>query len=138
MRLARALPVSESAVNRPPPPSQRNIPTPNGLRNAARNYRDDQRLPSQRKMPRDYRTRLDPFVDVWAKVQRKLEDEPALKARTLFEWLQEADPGRFPDSTRRTFEQRLFTVLIPQQTIIWSTVRSRLSRDRLQNCTVAS
>ena len=49
----------------------------------ARNYRDDQRLPSQRKRHRDYRTRLDPFVDVWAKVQRKLEDEPALKAKTL-------------------------------------------------------
>ena len=75
----------------------------------ARNYRDDERLPSQRKRHRDYRTRLDPFVDVWAKVQRKLEDEPALKAKTLFEWLQETDPGRFLDSTRRTFERRVAT-----------------------------
>ena len=62
----------------------------------ARNYRDDQRLPSQRRRPRDYRTRLDPFVDVWANVQRKLEDEPALKAKTLFEWLQETDPRSVP------------------------------------------
>jgi len=75
----------------------------------ARNYRDDQRLPFQRRRPRDYRTRLDPFVDVWANVQRKLEDEPALKAKTLFEWLQETDPGRFPDSMRRTFERRVST-----------------------------
>lgn len=75
----------------------------------ARNYRDDQRLPSQRKRHRDYRTRLDPFVDVWADVQKKLEEEPALKAKTLFEWLQETEPGRFPDSTRRTFERRVAT-----------------------------
>src|SRR6056297_1093318 len=31
----------------------------------ARRYRDDDRLPSQRKKPRDYRTRVDPFAAVW-------------------------------------------------------------------------
>jgi len=73
----------------------------------ARKYRDDGRLPSERKTARNYRTRVDPFEDVWAEVQRKLEGEPALKAVTLFEWLQQTDPGRFPDSTRRTFERRV-------------------------------
>ena len=75
----------------------------------ARNYRDDARLPSQRKSPRDYRTRIDPFDEAWADIQRKLEDEPTLKAKTLFEWLQETHPGRFEDSTRRTFERRVST-----------------------------
>jgi len=73
----------------------------------ARKYRDDGRLPSERKTARNYRTRVDPFEDVWAEVQRKLEGEPALKAVTLFEWLQQTNPGRFPDSTRRTFERRV-------------------------------
>jgi len=73
----------------------------------ARDYRDDHRLPSQRKKPRDYRTRTDPFTDVWDEVQQRLEAEPQLKAKTLFEWLQQTRPGEFPDSTRRTFERRV-------------------------------
>jgi len=73
----------------------------------ARRYRDDDRLPSQRKKPRDYRTRIDPFTDVWSDIRRRLEAEPRLQAKTLFQWLQETHPGRFPDSTRRTFERRV-------------------------------
>ena len=75
----------------------------------ARNYRDDRRLPTQRKTVREYRTRIDPFADIWPDVQVKLEAEPALKANTLFEWLQETFRGRYADSTRRTFERRVAT-----------------------------
>ncbi len=73
----------------------------------ARNYRDDDRLPSQRKTERNYRTRPDPFAEVWPEVEQRLEDEPRLKAHTLFGWLQQTRPGEFPDSTRRTFERRV-------------------------------
>ena len=73
----------------------------------ARDYRDDDRLPSQRKTPRDYRTRPDPFVEVWPEVQQRLQDEPRLKAHTLFGWLQQTRPGEFPHATRRTFERRV-------------------------------
>ena len=73
----------------------------------ARKYRDDDGLPSQKKTARTYRTRLDPFQDVWDKVRERLEIEPKLKAKTLFEWLQRTHEGRFPDSTRRTFERRV-------------------------------
>lgn len=73
----------------------------------ARDYRDDRRLPSERKKPRDYRTRVDPFKDVWDEVQARLEAQPRLQAKTLFEWLQEKYPGQYPDSTRRTFERRV-------------------------------
>lgn len=73
----------------------------------ARKYRDDQTLPSQRKKPRNYRTRKDPFEDVWEQVQQRLENEPRLQAKTLFDWLQDTYPGQFPDSTRRTFERRV-------------------------------
>ena len=91
----------------------------------ARDYRDDDRLPSQRKTPRDYRTRRDPFAEIWPEVQQRLEDEPRLKAYTLFGWLQQIRPGEFSDSTRRTFERRVSqwqalhgpdkTVMFPQQ-----------------------
>jgi len=73
----------------------------------ARDYRDDDRLPSQRKRPRNYRTRSDPFADAWPEVEQRLAQEPRLKAYTLFEWLQTSQPGEFPDSTRRTFERRV-------------------------------
>jgi hypothetical protein len=73
----------------------------------ARRYRDDDRLPSQRKKPRNYRTRRDPFAGVWSEVESRLEAEPQLMAKTLFEWLQDRYPGRYPDSTRRTFERRV-------------------------------
>jgi len=73
----------------------------------ARKYRDDERLPSERKTARDYRTRVDPFEEVWDEVQQRLEAEPKLKAKTLFDWLQQDYVGRFSDSTRRTFERRV-------------------------------
>ena len=49
-----------------------------------RKYRDSDVLPSQKKTARTYRTRTDPFEDVWAEVQERLETEPKLKAKTLF------------------------------------------------------
>ena len=73
----------------------------------ARNYRDHEKLPSQRKIVRDYRTRVNPFGEVWPEVQERLEAEPRLQAKTLLDWLQERYPGQFPDSTRRTFERRV-------------------------------
>ncbi len=74
---------------------------------SARKYRDDERLPSQQTSDRTYRTRSDPFAAVWDKVQQRLEVEPRLKAKTLFEWVQQTHEGQFPDSTRRTFERRV-------------------------------
>ena len=73
----------------------------------ARKYRDADGLPSQRRVRRIWRTRVDPFAEVWPEVQRRLEAEPRLRAFTLFGWLQERYPGRFPGSQQRTFERRV-------------------------------
>ena len=35
----------------------------------ARSYRDDDRLPSHRKTKRNYRTRVDPFAEVWPEIK---------------------------------------------------------------------
>lgn len=53
----------------------------------ARHYRDHRQLPSTRKTPRNYRTRVDPFADVWPMVEERLRAEPRLLAKTLFDWL---------------------------------------------------
>jgi len=74
---------------------------------SARKFRDEDGLLSQKKTARAYRTRNDPFEAVWDNIQQRLEVEPRLKAKTLFEWLQQLHLGQFPDSTRRTFERRV-------------------------------
>lgn len=73
----------------------------------ARKYRDSQGLPSQRTKRRTWRTREDPFVEVWPEVLARLEAEPKLRSFALFGWLQEKYEGRFPDYQRRTFERRV-------------------------------
>ncbi len=42
----------------------------------ARKYRDSDSLSSEMVQPRTYRTRIDPFANVWPKVQQRLEAEP--------------------------------------------------------------
>ena len=73
----------------------------------ARKYRDVEKLPSELAKPRTWRTRKDPFEEVWPEVLARLEAEPKLRAFALFGWLQEKYEGRFSDSQRRTFERRV-------------------------------
>jgi hypothetical protein len=73
----------------------------------ARKYRKAEALPSELKNPRNWRTRQDPFEDVWGEVESRLSSEPQLRAFVLFAWLQSQYPGRFTDAQRRTFERRV-------------------------------
>jgi len=73
----------------------------------ARKYRDLGRLPSELKRDHDWRTRPDPFADVWDGVQELLEANPGLEAKTLFEWLQNEHPGRFQDGQLRTLQRHV-------------------------------
>ena len=75
----------------------------------ARKYRSVKQLPSQRTAPRQWRTRRDPFVEVWPTIEERLREEPELRAITLFRWLQEQPQRKFPDSQRRTFERKVRT-----------------------------
>ncbi|RQY77016.1 IS21 family transposase, partial [Burkholderia stagnalis] len=73
----------------------------------ARRFEHGAHLPSQTP-PRTWRTRPDPFADVWdSEVVPLLRHAPRLKAVTLLARLQEAHPDRFPDSMRRTLERRV-------------------------------
>lgn len=57
---------------------------------------------------RDWRTRKDPFEDVWhSELVPLLEDRPRLQARTLLDYLQEKYPDQYPDSKLRTLERRV-------------------------------
>ena len=71
----------------------------------ARKYRDTRKLPSESAPAHTWRTRPDPFQDVWTEVFEQLELNPGLQAKTLFQWLQRKHPGRFQDSQLRTFQR---------------------------------
>lgn len=73
----------------------------------ARRYLRRGRLPSELKRDRLWRTREDPFSEVWDAVYKQIEESPGLEAKTLFEWLQREHPGRFSDGQIRTLQRRI-------------------------------
>jgi transposase InsO family protein len=65
-------------------------------------------LPSQRRGPRQYRTRADPFAEVWrTDIVPLLERIPAVRATTVLEELQRRHPGRFADRLLRSRQRRI-------------------------------
>jgi len=74
----------------------------------ARKYLKQGKLPSQSRVEHTWPTRQDPFADDWAFVVRILEDvQASLEAKTLFEHLQRAYPGKYHNGQLRTFQRRI-------------------------------
>jgi hypothetical protein len=71
----------------------------------ARKYCRLGQLPSDVKAPHTWRTRTDPFVEVWREVEWYLAVNPGLEAKTLFAYLQRTYPGTFVDGQLRTFQR---------------------------------
>jgi hypothetical protein len=76
-------------------------------RKTARKYRRLDRLPNEVSMEHTWRTREDPFEEVWSWVQEQLTRSPGLEAKTLFQALQRQYPGRFADGQLRTLQRRV-------------------------------
>ena len=67
-------------------------------------------LPSETKKPRHWRTRPDPFAEVWEDELVPLlerDDERVLEGRTLLAELEKKCPGRFSESQLRTLQRRM-------------------------------
>jgi len=67
-------------------------------------------LPSEKGRDRYWRTRPDPFAEVWAEeieplLQRDLDG--VMRATTILEWLEERYPGRFNQGQIRSLQRRL-------------------------------
>ena len=71
----------------------------------ARKYMGLDRLPSEIKKEQTWRTREDPFEEVWEDLRKLLEINPGLEAKTLFDELQRRYPGRFSDGQLRTLQR---------------------------------
>ena len=57
--------------------------------------------------PHDWRTRKDPFEEVWSEVLGWLQQTPDVPAKDLFNRLQNEYPQRFPDGQLRTLQRRV-------------------------------
>jgi hypothetical protein len=66
------------------------------------------KFPSQCRPEHTWLTRKDPFVDDWSFVEKMMEDTQAtLEAKTIFEYLQRADPGKYHNGQLRTLQRRI-------------------------------
>lgn len=80
------------------------------LKSLATAWHDGEVRPTHRSEPkarRDWRTRKDPFVDVWPRILGWLETEPDRTATELLLRLQTEQPGIFPGAILRTLQRRL-------------------------------
>lgn len=75
---------------------------------SARRVEQTTELPSQRREPRGYRTRPNPFEPVWqSEVVPLLKSLPSVQAITVLHELQRRYPGRFPDTQLRTLQRHI-------------------------------
>lgn len=72
----------------------------------ARRYRKGA-APKGDRPGRTYRTRTDPFAEVWAEIEKMLEGAPGLEAKTIFERLCERPEARFTDGQLRTLQRKI-------------------------------
>jgi hypothetical protein len=73
----------------------------------ARKYLDLSQLPSVLAPLHTWRTRPNPFEEVWPEVCALLAVNPGLQAKTIFQELQRRYPGRFADGQLRTLQRHI-------------------------------
>ena len=83
------------------------LPARPTLETAERMYRRTKKKRKDGDGRRWWRTRADPFEDVWLEVEQKLADRPFLIAKTILYELQQAYPGKFQDGQLRTLQRRV-------------------------------
>jgi len=72
----------------------------------ARKWRASGKLPSESERQRDWRTREDPFEELWPEAEALLASDPGLQAKTVFEELQRRHPGQLKPGQLRTLQRR--------------------------------
>jgi len=72
-----------------------------------RTYERLDKLPSQLKQPRAYRTRPDPFAEDWPWIEAELTRDPALQGATLFALACERRPGHYRPTQIRTLQRQI-------------------------------
>ena len=73
---------------------------------SARKYVRAGSAPSALKVAHTWRTRPDPYADVWPEVEALLHQDGSLEAKLVWAELNERYPGRFPPGQLRTLQRR--------------------------------
>ena len=73
----------------------------------ARKYARSGRAPSAVKAAHTWRTRLDPYGEVWPEVEALLRQDGGLQAKTVWGELNQRYPGRFSVGQLRTLQRRI-------------------------------
>ena len=58
-------------------------------------------------VPHTWRTRKDPFVEVWGQIQLQFDINPSRTVKELFQELQQRYPGKFSNGQLRTLQRRI-------------------------------
>ena len=80
------------------------------LKSLSTAWKDGEVRPTHRAGPkpeRYWRTRVDPFEEVWPRIVMWLETEPDRTAKELLERLRSESPGSFPGAQLRTLQRRV-------------------------------
>ena len=76
--------------------------------NTARKYLDKNALPSDLQKQRTYKTRTNPFMDVWDEAISFLETNPQIEAKTIFDHLCKEFPEKeFQENQLRSFQRKV-------------------------------
>jgi hypothetical protein len=73
----------------------------------ARKYARSGQFPSEMTAPHKWRTRSDPFEEVWPEIEELLNHDIGLQAKTIFAELERRYPGRFAPGQLRTLQRRV-------------------------------
>ena len=73
----------------------------------ARKYRDLGKLPSECKKDHIWKTRQDPFEDIWSEIEILLENNRIIEEKTIFEFLQEKYSGKYQEGQLRTLQRKV-------------------------------
>lgn len=96
LALTRIVSAPTNQAEKPLPPEMRYYrknEQPNRYSEAARN--------------RKWRTRRDPFAEVWSEIEWELGEEESLEPKEILRRLQLRHPGKFPDQQIRTLQRRV-------------------------------
>lgn len=74
--------------------------------NVGRYYHTSKKV-DLRKAPRAWRTRKDPFENVWDEIRLRLELAPETTAREIIQWIMEKYPNQFSTGQTRTLQRRI-------------------------------
>jgi hypothetical protein len=99
-----------AAIVQSRPPETTNTDISPFVRNLATAWKAGEVRPTHRQAPKPgrwWRSRLDPFADVWPMLMSWLEEQPDMEAKTMLKRLQASGHGDFTDGQLRTLQRRV-------------------------------